>query len=188
MVSAALLVTLVAGCGAPSQSVSASTALANNSGRTATASSQSSQTVKVGRKAPDFTLTDINGKRSVSLGQLLAKGKPILMNAWASWCPPCNKETPDLVKMAHKYGKQIQFVGLNLTTVDTVAQAKAFVSHYSIPYPVLLDPKGVFRDEYAVIAVPTTFLISPQGKVLAIHVGPMSATQMEQLIQSALQP
>jgi cytochrome c biogenesis protein CcmG, thiol:disulfide interchange protein DsbE len=156
----------------------------NATGSTSTSPAQGPLTI--GSVAPDFTLQNINGTGTISLHQLLAKGKPLLINAWASWCPPCQMETPDLIKMSHKYGNKIEFVGLNLTAMDNVQNAKSFVSKYGIPYTVLLDSKGSFEDKYTVIAEPTTFLISPQGRILDVNVGMMTASQMEQLIQSVI--
>ncbi|QSO46405.1 TlpA family protein disulfide reductase [Alicyclobacillus mengziensis] len=204
-VAAAILTGLtVTGCGVPSQTSGAgpnsaqtpsnntiATGTGNASIPTGNAAVSSSTNaaqgpLTVGSVAPGFTLQNINGTGTVSLKQLLSKGKPILVNAWASWCPPCNMETPDLVKMSRKYGSKVEFVGVNLTMMDNVKDAKSFVNKYSIPYTVLLDSKGSFENNYTVIAEPTTFLISPQGRILDINIGMMSATQMQQLIQSVI--
>ena len=204
-VAAAILTGLtVTGCGVPNQTSGAgpnsastpsnntvahgtehaSNATGNATGNGSTNAAQGPLTI--GSVAPDFTLQNINGTGTVSLKQLLSKGKPILVNAWASWCPPCNMETPDLVKMSRKYGNKIEFIGVNLTMMDNVKDAKSFVNKYRIPYTVLLDSKGSFENNYTVIAEPTTFLISPQGRILDINIGMMSAAQMQQLIQSVI--
>lgn len=88
--------------------------------------------------------------------------------------------------MSRKYENKVEFVGVDLTMMDNVKDAKSFVNKYSIPYTVLLDSKGSFENKYTVIAEPTTFLISPQGRVLDINIGMMSATQIQQLIQSVI--
>lgn len=95
-------------------------------------------------------------------------------------------ETPDLVKLANQYKGKVQFVGVNLTIIDKVSDAKNFVHHYNIPYPVLLDPKGTFQQSYSVIAEPMTFLVSPKDKILDIHMGMMTASDMQQLVQLGL--
>ena len=120
----------------------------------------------------------------VKLSSYIGK-KPLLINAWASWCPPCQEETQDLVKMYTKYGSRVQFLGVNLTSLDSVRNAQSFVKKYAIPYPILLDTRGFFYRNYTVIGEPMTYVISPAGKVLS-HIGALSSSQLEQLIQGAL--
>ncbi|WDL96831.1 TlpA family protein disulfide reductase [Alicyclobacillus sp. ALC3] len=140
----------------------------------------------VGKAAPSFSLPTLNGNQTVSLQSLLGK-KPLIINAWASWCKPCNIETPDLVKLSKQYGQQVQFVGVNLTSLDSVAQAKAFVINYHIPYPILSDPQGMFDKTYGILSVPTTYVISSKGKVVDVHIGIMSKQLMQSLVKQAIQ-
>lgn len=139
----------------------------------------------IGHAAPAFDLPQLNGNQTVALHSLLGK-KPILLNVWASWCGPCKLETPDLVKLAKQYGSQVQFVGVDFTSMDTVAQAKAFVINYHVPYLVLSDPKGAFGQAYGILSVPDTYVLSSKGTIVAIQTGMMTPETMKSLVQQAI--
>ena len=129
-----------------------------------------------GYRAPDFRLTSFAGQ-SISLSQF--HGKLVFVNFWASWCPPCQAESPDLVKMYQKYGKQITFIGVNLTGSDTVRAARGFIQHFYIPYPSLMDTHDAVTKEYAVIAIPTSLFINRQGIIVSRVTGGMTAAIMQ---------
>lgn len=139
----------------------------------------------VGQMAPDVSLVSEKTMRDVKLSSFFGK-KPLIVNAWASWCAPCQEETPDLVKMDAKYGSQVQFLGVNLTSLDSVQKAKLFATKYAIQYPVLLDTLGTFYRDYTVIAEPMTYVISSTGKVVSIHIGSLQTQQIQHLVQEAL--
>ncbi len=140
-----------------------------------------------GHIAPGFSLTSLSdGGKTISLHDLTHNNKPILLNAFASWCDQCQQETPDLVRMASKYASRVQFVGVNMTQDDNTKDAASFVKKYGIKYPVLLDQKGVFMHEYNVTGLPTTFLLSSTGKVLSVHLGYLSGQQMQTMMVQAL--
>lgn len=181
---AALMLVGAVGCGAPgnggNQPSSGATGTAN------VATSKSAVGIPTpGHMAAAFTLPTLNGGQQVSLKQLLGK-KPILLNVWASWCHPCQQETPDLVKLAKTYGKQVQFVGVDLTSLDTVAQAKAFVINYHVPYTVLSDAEGALYKAYGIASIPTTYVLSSKGEVVAMHIGAMTKQEMKSLVQQAI--
>ncbi|MCL6445073.1 MAG: TlpA family protein disulfide reductase [Alicyclobacillus sp.] len=140
-----------------------------------------------GHPAPAFNLPLLGASRSVSLQDLLAQHKPIIVNAWASWCGPCKMETPDLVQHAHAYTGRVLVVGVNMTAQDSVTDAQAFVQKYHIDYAVLMDPQGKFLDAYHIQGFPTTFLLAPNGSVVKVVVGTMSKTTMAQLFTKAAQ-
>lgn len=136
----------------------------------------------VGDKAPAFQLTTLGTGKSVSLSSLLGH-KYIMLNAWASWCPPCNQEAPQVAAVAKKYESKLQVVGINMTTTDTnLANVKAFVQKYHLTMPVALDKKATFADAYHIMALPTSFLLSPQGKILAVYQGPLPSGWVKQVI------
>lgn len=153
------------------------------------ASSNSVQDVasqSVGHTAPNFTLAKLDGSGQVALKDLLGK-QPIILNAWASWCGPCQQETPDLESAEKQYGSQIQFVGVNMTSQEIgTSDAKDFVQKYHVSYPILTDPKASFFNAYGIIGLPTTFIISPAGQVIDSHVGGLSKSQIAQFVQEAL--
>lgn len=130
-----------------------------------------------GFAAPNFTLQDTQG-HTVSLSQL--RGKLVYVNFWASWCPPCQEETPDLVKMYAEYGKRIAFIGINLTGSDKVANALGFIQYFHIAYPVLLDSKDTAAKMYNILAIPTSFFINRQGIIVDRVTGAMPLGIMKQ--------
>ncbi|WP_367307007.1 peroxiredoxin family protein [Alicyclobacillus acidocaldarius] len=149
------------------------------------ASMTGGQVLVPGALAPDVLLTaEPSGKR-VWLSAYLGK-KPVVLNAWASWCPPCREETPQFVSMYRTYGSEVQFLGVNLTSLDSVPAAEAFVRRYQIPYPVLFDTQGDFDRAYSVIAEPMTYVISKAGKVVSIRVGALSASELRAVVEQAL--
>jgi peroxiredoxin len=126
--------------------------------------------VREGRLAPSFELEALDGSRKIALADL--KGKKVLINFWASWCPPCIKETPALVEAYTTLNDpNIEFVGIGLT--DERAKLKAFAESYKIPYLLVDDPEGRAGDAYGVRGMPTTLLIDEAGAVQKIWVGPV---------------
>jgi thiol-disulfide isomerase/thioredoxin len=115
---------------------------------------------QVGSFAPDFTLPDLNGQM-VSLSSL--RGKPVLLNFWATWCPPCRQEMPYLQQINTEWAPK----GLVLLAVDigeSSAQAKAFLENNGLSLPVVLDSDGTVSDGlYNITAIPTTFFIDSSG-------------------------
>ncbi len=118
----------------------------------------SSTTTKV--EAPQFILTDIDG-RSLSLSQY--RGKVVILNFWAPWCPPCRREIPDLISLQNQYGAQgLQIIGIGLDQPNNVA---AFVRQNSINYPVAVGDADVAQLYGGVSGIPTTFIIDKQGNI-----------------------
>jgi cytochrome c biogenesis protein CcmG, thiol:disulfide interchange protein DsbE len=141
----------------------------------------------VGATAPDFSLTRLDGQGTVTLRQLLAGGKPLVLNAFASWCQPCKEETPDFVKLAKEYQGKVQFVGVNMTKAETDAgDVNKFASEFHISYPVLMDTDGTFMNAYQVFAFPKTLVVLPSGKVAAVFPGKVEAGQLKDALDKAL--
>lgn len=136
-----------------------------------------------GSQAPDFTLEDLNG-RKVKLSDL--RGKPVLLNFWASWCRPCREETPGLVKVSEKYQGKVEFCGVNLTASDSLEDVKGFVSTYGVKYSILKDRDGSVAGLYMVQAIPTTFLIDDQGKILQKITGGVNEQTLESMLQQVV--
>ncbi|MBN1850062.1 MAG: TlpA family protein disulfide reductase [Deltaproteobacteria bacterium] len=123
--------------------------------------------------APDFLLNDINGGM-VSLSQ--HKGKIILLDFWATWCPPCRMSIPELVALNKKYkDKGLVILGISVDDPEKVNDAllKAFVKKFKINYTILRINEQVMRDYFAYqqIGVPTMFIIDREGKILDMYVG-----------------
>lgn len=134
--------------------------------------------LREGAPAPDFTLSTLDG-RPVALADL--RGKAVLVNFWASWCPPCLEETPALIA-AYEELKQskadVEFIGIG--TNDDSANLRKFAENNRIPYLIVEDPDGKVGDAYGLLGMPTTIFIDRQGVVRRIWNG---AIRKEQVIQ-----
>jgi thiol-disulfide isomerase/thioredoxin len=132
--------------------------------------------------APALRGRTLDGKQ-ISLAAF--KGKVVVLNVWGSWCPPCRKETPDLVAAAKALRpKGVEFLGINTRDNDP-GPAKAFVRIFEVPYPSVYDPHGAqllgFRDTLPPSAIPSTLVIDRQGRVAARVLGPMTRRTVEAL-------
>ncbi|WP_176560188.1 TlpA family protein disulfide reductase [Brevibacillus dissolubilis] len=136
---------------------------------------------EVNYQAPVFELNDLMGKPFA-----LTKGKPVLLNFWATWCPPCKAETPDLVAVSEAYGDQVTFIGVNVTTQDTMEDVRRFAADYQVSYPIVLDETGEVTKQYRVSAMPTSFVLDAQGVIVYKKVGPMTAAEMKRIIDPLL--
>lgn len=131
--------------------------------------------------APAFTLPDIHGT-SVSLSSL--RGKTVILNFWATWCPPCRREIPDFISLQSQYGsKGLQIVGVALDEPDAV---KAFAVQYGMNYLVLLGTDDIARRYGGITGIPTTFIIDKSGKIVNQFEGFRPKDVFEKEIQKLL--
>ena len=130
-------------------------------------------------QAPNFTVQDTAGKQ-VALHDLV--GKPVIVNFWASWCPPCKAEMPDFEAAYKKYGTDIQFMMVNMTDGgrETIATAEKYIASQGYSFPVYFDTKQEAAIEYGVSAIPTTYFINAQGHIIAYAAGAITAQHLEQ--------
>jgi thiol-disulfide isomerase/thioredoxin len=128
----------------------------------------------------DFTLPNINGK-DVSLSEF--RGKWVIVNYWATWCPPCLDEIPDLVEFYEKYKDQdVVVLGINYEEVNR-EYLKEFVESHLMSYPVLqMDPVPVTQLG-PVTGLPTTYIISPAGERIARQEGPVTGAAIEAFLE-----
>lgn len=138
-----------------------------------------------GYRAPAFTLPTIDGGVA-SLTQF--RGRAVILNFWATWCPPCRAEMPALQRVYARYADRgLVVLGLNATASDDPAAVRAFQQHYGLTFPILLDESGKVNRIYGVSALPTTFFIGPDGRIREIVVGgPISEAVLEARIRTLL--
>jgi cytochrome c biogenesis protein CcmG/thiol:disulfide interchange protein DsbE len=139
----------------------------------------------VGHPAPDFTLTTWNmpAQQSIELSSL--KGKPVVMNIWASWCEPCKSEVPTF-QAAWQQHQNDGIVFLGIDYQDTASDAQHFLQHYGVTYPTGPDTSGAISVNYGVSNVPTTIFIDRSGTVVRKILGPVDAQTLENEIQQLL--
>lgn len=117
--------------------------------------------------APPFLLRDINGK-IVSTADW--KGKVVILNFWATWCPPCREEIPELIRLQEKYKDKLLIVGAS-EDEDGPQKVEQFVQQHGMNYPVVMATKELIDNYGGVPALPTSFVIDPQGRVVMKHTG-----------------
>lgn len=127
----------------------------------------------LGYLAPDFTLQDLNGQ-SVSLSSF--RGKPVLLNFWATWCPPCRKEMPELQEFHRRYGDQVVLVGVNWG--EGTSTVKRFLDQLGVSYPNLIDERGTAFVLYRLTGIPESFFIDPEGYLRGAWIGPLTAEEI----------
>lgn len=121
---------------------------------------------KVGEPAPGFQLLDPGGKM-IRLEDF--RGRPVLINFWATWCIPCRKETPDLVALQTEWGDTAQVIGVNYSEPPDVAQE--FATNFSVNYPTPLDTYGEVTGSYKLRGLPETFFLDEQGVIRDHRIG-----------------
>lgn len=136
---------------------------------------------RIGALAPDFELTDVDGK-AVRLADFRGKS-PIFLNFFASWCPACRQEAPaneNLHKRRGPKGLKVLAVSVDQGPTAT-SDVRNFMEEFKLSFIPVLDPKHEVLDLYGVTAIPTTFLIDRKGKIVAKEVGPKNWTNSERL-------
>jgi len=136
----------------------------------------------VGKAAPDFTLQTIDGQ-TVSLSDL--RGRPVIVNFWASWCTPCREEFPLLVSAYQKYsGNGLQIVGVIYN--DGPQTASNFAKSFGATWPLVVDPGGSVAVQYAGTVVPVSYYIDRDGIVRAVSYGPPPSGYLDDQIKQIL--
>src|SRR5215813_165182 len=170
-------ISLVAGCGR-AQTAHADATLAKHEAQDA----EPIRFVKNPDAAPGFRLNDLDGKPLVLAD---AKGKVVLLNFWATWCGPCRAEIPDLVDLQKRYADKLEIIAL-ATQEDDADQVRRFVLHSGINYRVAMAPDDVVREYGGIAALPTSFVIDAQGRVVQKHVGLNDPTLYERELKAML--
>ncbi|WP_040210459.1 TlpA disulfide reductase family protein [Clostridium polynesiense] len=130
--------------------------------------------------ASDFKLKDLSGKE-VSLSDF--KGKKIFLNFWASWCPPCKAEMPDMEKL-YQETKDSDLVILAVNIGEGRPTASKFIKENKLNFPVLLDDTTAIALKYEVASIPTSYFIDKDGNISAKHIGMMSYEKMKSFVDN----
>lgn len=162
--------------------------------------------VAIGGTAPDFELPLLEGSGTLTSDDL--RGKPVVVNFFASWCFPCREEAPDLQRLSERYRDQVTFLGVNVQgglppgLLDSTKGARQFVEEYGITYPVVVDPDGeLAKDLMDFYGLPQTFFIDHEWVFAgaqagdrvqgdssdAVVLGPVSAERLEAEIEALLE-
>ena len=137
-----------------------------------------------GFEAPDFTLQNLDGEQ-VSLSGL--RGQAVLVNFWATWCPPCKAEMPAIQKVYDEYKAQgFTVLAVNMTFQDT-GDIPGFLAEYGLDFPVLLENSGQVAKTYLIRSLPTSFFIDREGVIQEVVVGgPMAEALLRARIEAIL--
>ncbi|WP_077324848.1 TlpA family protein disulfide reductase [Virgibacillus siamensis] len=135
--------------------------------------------IDVGDTAPDFQLETLSGKK-VKLSDY--RGGPVMLNFWASWCPPCRAEMPDMEKLHQN--KDVTILAVNLTESESgKGNVKEFVNKYNLTFPILLDEEVRVAAMYQIRPIPTTFFIDSEGVIQYTAFGAMNYELMVQELE-----
>jgi peroxiredoxin len=135
-----------------------------------------------GQLAFDFTLDDVSGQR-IKLSDL--RGRPVVINFWATWCPPCRQELPALQSAYQRFRDQgVVLLGVNLK--ENVETIQNFTTQFGLTYPLLLDRDGAVSERYQVRGIPTTVIVDADGVVRARHVGPLTEDKFAEYVSPLL--
>ncbi|MBP9501638.1 MAG: TlpA family protein disulfide reductase [Candidatus Promineofilum sp.] len=139
----------------------------------------------VGNLAPDFTLPAIDG-RSITLSDFTAgDGMPVVLNFWATWCPPCRVEMPYFENVGRLYDGRVAVLGLN--QAESAATMDAFVQKHGLTYPMLVDEDMRVNNLYGVLNLPTTIFIDRNGVVREVLIGTISQGVLADRIEKLLE-
>ncbi|MEK6655930.1 MAG: TlpA disulfide reductase family protein [Nitrospirota bacterium] len=141
---------------------------------------------QTGQQAPDFTLKDATGK-GITLSSY--KGRVVMINFWATWCPPCRQEMPSMEMLFQEYNKK----GFEILAISSDSQGekivKPFMEFYELSFTALMDTDGKVHSVYAVTAIPTTYIVDKKGAIAQKIMGPKdwkdkdSKNMIEKLLQ-----
>ncbi|WP_153720638.1 redoxin domain-containing protein [Sporosarcina cascadiensis] len=133
--------------------------------------------------APDFTLETLAGE-TVTLSEL--KGKKVILNFWATWCPPCKAEMPHMESFYSKLTEedQVELIAVNVTESEKlgISEVENFVESYKLSFPIPLDETAQVTHTYGVFSMPTTFMIDTKGRIAQKVIGPLDEKTLNELV------
>jgi peroxiredoxin len=139
----------------------------------------------VGNLAPDFTLETFDGQTITLADYANDRGMPVVLNFWATWCPPCRVEMPFFERASQTYDGQVAILGVN--QVEQAKTIEEFARRNGLTYPLLADTEMKVNNLYAVLNLPTTLFIDRNGVVREILIGTISQAVLEDRIEELLE-
>ena len=136
----------------------------------------------IGKSAPNFTLKRIDEPGTLQLASL--RGKVVVLNFWASWCYPCKQEAPTLSAAAKHWPGRVVVLGVDVN--DFAGDARKFIRHHNLTYPVVHDNKNVTEPKYGVALLPETFFVDRNGRVVGHVAGQVTESDLRTGIEKAL--
>ena len=136
----------------------------------------SNEGLAIGAKAPDFELKTLAGE-TVKLSNL--KGKKVMLNFWATWCPPCKEEMPAMEKLSKQAGKDVVILAVN---IDPQLDVQGFINENKITFPIPLDKADKVNETYQVLSIPTTYFIDSKGIIQNKYTGSMTLDVMKDFL------
>lgn len=135
--------------------------------------------------APEISLLDTNGNEII-LTEF--RGRPVIVNFWATWCPPCRAEMPAMQRAYMDYaGEEVIILAVNSTNQDSLPAVTQFIDEFEISFPVVLDIQGIAANTYQISSLPTTFFIGKDGIINEVVIGgPMAEALLKSRIDRML--
>jgi peroxiredoxin len=131
---------------------------------------------EIGMEAPEFELKNLDGE-TVKLSDF--RGKKVMVNFWATWCPPCKKEMPDMQKFYKEHKGDIVILAIN---IDPESDVSGYAQKLGLHFPILLDKQDVANTTYRILSIPTTFFINEEGIIQFKHYSTMSYQRMKKYL------
>jgi peroxiredoxin len=144
----------------------------------ASQSSEAGYGLNIGQQAPDFEVQNLEGK-PVKLSDY--RGKTVVLNFWATWCPPCRAEMPHMERFHEQYHDDVVVLGMNATTTEASPNVvEAWVKEWGLQFPIVLDSQGKVIEAYRINSYPTTYVMDAEGKVIYRYQGPMNFDMLKE--------
>jgi thiol-disulfide isomerase/thioredoxin len=140
------------------------------------------ESAAINKPAPDFSLTSTDDK-NIKLSDY--RGKVVIVDFWATWCPPCRRGIPDLIEIQKEYGKDVVVIGISVDT-DTKGEVVPFVKQMGINYPIAYANAGVVQSYGGIESIPTSFVIDKNGNVADTHIGLVPKSEITNVINKLL--